>query len=161
MSIEFKAINFKRDFSYCLNFRKDSYHCSFGILEGFEESVGENGALYFQKIEERSRSIDWKYIHVWSGEKIIGQLEFKSFSQKSNLGYVHLFYLIPEYRGQGLSAFLHEYVKEQLQEMGVQGAVLSVNKSNARAIAFYKKHHWKYLSENPKKAGMHFYRVQF
>ena len=79
------------------------------------------------------------HFHIWQQNEIIGQLEFRGYSQIECYGYVHLFYLIKKIRGKGCSHLLNKYVLTKLKEMGCKGALLSVSKENSRAKQYYKK----------------------
>lgn len=158
MTLSFHPIQIEHDFAYCLAFRKDSYQCSFGTLEGYEESITN----YQSKIRQRMLNDPlWRYLHIYSGEQIIGQLEFRHMHEQPGHGYIHLFYLRPEYRGQGLSQHLHDYVRSQLVAMGCQSAYLSVSRTNKRALAFYRRHGWHYLKRNAKHPLTDFYQCHF
>jgi ribosomal protein S18 acetylase RimI-like enzyme len=65
------------------------------------------------------------------------------------IGYVNLFYLIPEMRGSGAGAALHEYALTIFAKHGVERMQLSVSPTNLRAIAFYRKHGWRDLGPRP------------
>jgi ribosomal protein S18 acetylase RimI-like enzyme len=64
-------------------------------------------------------------------------------------GYVNLFYLIEEMRGASVSGELQDYAMDFMSRHGVQIAQLSVSPTNARALAFYRKHGWRDLGLRP------------
>ncbi|MFD2178990.1 GNAT family N-acetyltransferase [Veronia pacifica] len=152
-----RPINIDEHFDVCQSFRKDSYFCSFGTLEGFKASVKD----YEQKIRQRLADPAWFYRHVWQNGEIIGQLEFKTHSFKSGYGYVHLIYLQPEYRGIGLASQLQDYISTHLLASYCKGAVLSVSRDNPRAVAHYIKSGWSYLQPNPKHRQTDFWCKAF
>jgi len=161
MDCRFEVINVDANFSDCVQFREDSYFCSFGTSEGYLETIGENGTIYRSKLLSRLSSPEWGYFHIWSGDQLIGQLEFKSHSEIAGFGYIHLIYLIPNYRGQGLSDAIHQFLIEQLTLMGCLGAVLSVSRENKRAVNFYQKQGWQYWKPNLKHQLTDFFRLEF
>jgi GNAT superfamily N-acetyltransferase len=59
-----------------------------------------------------------------------------------SLGKVNLFYLRPDHRGRGLGGQLEQYAVDFLRAAGCGGAWLRVSPTNARALAFYRKHGW-------------------
>jgi GNAT superfamily N-acetyltransferase len=140
--LEFKKINLQRDFDLCLQFRKDAYFCSFHTLDGFTEFVGVDAADYRNKILSRIDDPQWGYFHVYLDEQIIGQIEFKTYSHLEQTGYVHLFYLAPEYRGKAYFRVLNQFAIEQLQAANCLAAVLAVGLDNHVAMAAYQKNGW-------------------
>jgi ribosomal protein S18 acetylase RimI-like enzyme len=89
-----------------------------------------------------------RYVHVWQHDKIIGQMEMQTIAEPP-IGYVNLFYLIPEMRGRGAGTALHEYAMAFCARHGVQLVRLSVSPTNLRAVAFYRKHGWRDLGPRP------------
>ncbi|MBJ7537423.1 GNAT family N-acetyltransferase [Marinomonas transparens] len=157
MEVDFKRINVEDDFQTCVDFRRDSYFCSFDTYEGFEASIVGYQDNLFLKVGNP----DYFYFHLWAQGKIIGQLEFRAFSELADTGYVNLIYLISEYRGSGLAAQLQQFIAEQLMEKGCKGALLSVSRTNRRALNHYQGWGWQYFSANPKHAMTDFYRRHF
>lgn len=89
----------------------------------------------------------------------MGQLEFRSFSDEPETGYVQLIYLFPEYRGRGLAAQLQAYIRQQLLGAGCKWAILSVSRTNVRALNHYRRFGWVFLRPNPKHQETDFYRL--
>ncbi|MNG89524.1 Acetyltransferase (GNAT) family protein [compost metagenome] len=104
--------------------------------------------------------MQWHYLHVWAGEQLVGQLEFRSFSDEPETGYVQLIYLFPEYRGSGLAAGLQAYIRHHLLGAGCKWAILSVSRTNVRALNHYRRFGWQFLRHNPKHAETDFYRLE-
>lgn len=156
MDIRFEVIDINAHFSKCVAFRRDSFFSSFHTYEGFEETI--HG--YQERMQERINEDSWYYFHVWHESELIGQLEFKSFSTLTGVGYVHLIYLGPEYRGLGLASKLQEFIRTHLLMAGCSKAMLSVSRSNERALRHYKRVGWRYLYPNPKSQEMDFYQLE-
>jgi len=87
--------------------------------------------------------------HVWRNGTIVGQLEMIVMNTPKRLGYVNLFYLVPEMRGPGLGDALHQHAVSLFRGMGVDCMRLSVSPSNGRALRYYRKHGWKDLGPRP------------
>ncbi|WP_434664550.1 GNAT family N-acetyltransferase [Aeromonas sp. NJAU223] len=155
MLVEFKEINLERDFELCLEARRDAYFCSFHTHDGFAEFISG----YRDKIQQRQTQPGWFYSHIWADEKLVGQLEFRSFSDDAETGYVQLIYLFPDYRGTGLAAQLQAYIRHQLCIAGCRWAMLSVSRTNVRALNHYRRFGWAWLSPNPKHVQTDFYRL--
>ncbi len=157
MSVEFKCIDVDSDFQRCYEFRKDSYYCSFGTTKGYDKSVSG----YEARIRKRLNDKRWFYFHIWQGANIIGQLEFRSFSHLDGYGYINLVYLIPEYRGVGIADIVHKYIVHCLKSSKCYRAVLSVSRTNTRALRFYSRHGWQFHGKNPKHETTDFYKNVF
>lgn len=153
MEICFKPIDVDKDFGHCIEFRRDSFYCSFHTYEGYEESITHYKTRVCQRIQEEQ----WHYFHIWDEALLIGQLEFRSFSELPNTGYVHLVYVIPAYRGEGIADLAQKFILDTLISQGCDQAMLSVSRTNRRAVKHYKKHGWSYLQPNPKHDVTDFY----
>ena len=140
--IQFKKVDLINDIKLCVQFRKDSFLASFGSIKEWVEQSGEKGEKYIDWLIQYTKQNPEGVIHLWKGENIIGQIEFKVEPTMPDKAYINLFYLIPETRGTGISRLMHQYVIDQLIQKGCNGAQLSVSESNKRALAFYKKLGW-------------------
>lgn len=150
----FKNINFEHDSGICIKFREDSTFTSFGVTEPFHEHDGKGSQRYLDWLKKRIGS-DYKGIHIWYEDQIIGQLELGRRKKEDSFGYVNLYYLIPEMRGKGLSDQLDEFVVTYLKQLGFTKARLSVSPTNLRAVRFYKRNGWKDLGlrDEPGRTG--------
>ncbi|WP_258224372.1 GNAT family N-acetyltransferase [Aeromonas sp. HMWF017] len=72
---------------------------------------------------------------------------------------MQLIYLFPEYRGCGLAAQLQAYIRQQLLGAGCKWAILSVSRTNVRALHHYRRFGWVFLRPNPKHQETDFYRL--
>lgn len=152
MALYFKPIDVDQDGHYCTQFRRDSYFCSFGHYQGVEESLHN----YPERILTRQQDKRWHFWHVWSDEgaesgcTLVGQLDFRDFSDYPETGYVHLMYIAPEHRSTQVAAEMEAFLKAQLKSCGCRYAILSVAQRNLRAIRHYQKHGWQCWKANPK-----------
>ena len=156
MKTEFKVIDITKHFDICVEARKDSHFCSFETTHGFSDFLDG----YRERMSDRITTSEWYYVHVWVDDEIAGQLEFRNSYSEPKTGYIHLFYLWPEFRGTGLAQTVHEYVCDTLLNDGCQRAVLSVSRSNSRALNYYKKHGWQYWKRNPKRDSTDYYELE-
>ena len=85
---------------------------------------------------------------MWLRDRIVGQVEMRPRGEP-RIGYVNLFYLVPELRGSGAGASLQGYAVDVFQKNGVSKLQLSVSPSNERAAAFYRKFGWEDLGARP------------
>ncbi|WP_330961252.1 GNAT family N-acetyltransferase [Photobacterium sp. 53610] len=154
MALEFHPINVDAHFAFCMAFRRDAYICTFHADHGFSAFI----AGYEARM--RSRLVDprWYYIHIWDDHRIIGQLEFKSFSDEPATGYVHLMYIIPDYRGSGVADAAQRYIETRLQADGCQAALLTVGRKNERARRHYRRWGWQLVGSDHTLRGTEIFR---
>ena len=144
MAFEFRKIDLAKDADTCVRFRRDAYACSFADPERFEREGGADGQRYLDWIKARAAEFPQGFVHVWQGDRIVGQMEMRP-RGSIRIGYINLFYLIPEMRGSGAAESLHQYAVDAFRTEDISKLQLSVSPSNARAIGFYRKHGWKDL----------------
>ncbi|MBD2249326.1 hypothetical protein [Nostoc sp. FACHB-888] len=77
----------------CVQFRADSFICSFGSATRFYKKDGSGSEEYLQWLRQRITEILNSCVHVWKEEQIIGQIEMMRCQHDSSVGYVNLFYL--------------------------------------------------------------------
>jgi ribosomal protein S18 acetylase RimI-like enzyme len=146
-------IELPRDAQACIDFRRDSYFESFGTHEGCDAEMGADGGLYLEKLRARIAEVPEGNCHLWHGERIIGQTEMRA-SEDPRMGYVNLFYLVPEWRHRGLGRLLHDHAVAVFTARGKRGLRLSVSRVNAGAIKFYRRLGWKRVGQRPNKETM-------
>lgn len=93
-------------------------HLRFGSAERFHEGGGKGAERYAVWLQGKVGDLPGCVVHVWQGEDIVGQIEMGRVSSDLGIGYVSLFYLVPERRGQGLGALLEAYAWEYLSRLG-------------------------------------------
>ena len=148
-----KPIDLSRHEDTCAAFRRDMYVASFGTSDGLDEEMGADNALYLQQLRERVAQLPEGNSHLWEGERIVGQTEMR-LDEEPGVGYVSLFYLAPEARGQGLGKLLHEHAVNVFKARGMKKARLSVASRNKEAIAFYRKLGWVSAGTRPHRHPM-------
>ena len=141
-----RTVDLDKHFETCMEFRRDSYFTSFGTHSGFEPEMRN----YRERMENRIYLLPEGNCHLWHDHRIIGQCEMKLI-EASDVGYISLFYLIPEYRHQGIGRLLHEHAIKVFTELGKRSLQLSVSMSNFQALTFYKKHGWHNSGLHPSK----------
>jgi ribosomal protein S18 acetylase RimI-like enzyme len=152
-ALSFRTIDLDRHADLCVAFRRDSYVCSFGSDEAFFSSGGVDG--YLEWLKEGILRHPTGNVHAWQDDRIVGQLEMQIGAWVPPAGYVSLFYLVPERRGQNLGGALQRYAEEFMRAAGARRARLSVSPSNARALAYYRKHGWRDLGPREGESSVH------
>lgn len=142
-----------RDLPTCIEFRRDMYLASFGSRDGLDEEMGQGDARYREQLEAKIAGVPEGNAHVWNGDRIVAQAEMR-FDDIPSVGYVSLFYVVPECRGQGVGRLLHEHAVSVFAARGMRAIRLSVATRNAAAIAFYRKLGWASIGPRPHKLPM-------
>lgn len=132
--IHFKPIDIENDRETLIKFRKDSFEVSFGDDVQFDRED------YIQWLAQKQRLFPDGFVIVKENKQSIGQLELsiKEYGGQ-DIGYVHLYYLIPEKRNIGLGKALHDYAMEFFKKRHVKEYHLRVSPTNERALGFYLK----------------------
>lgn len=141
MDLTFQPINLDLHSSLCIEFRADSFFESFGTDNPFSDEDNLGAVRYIDWLKSRDPNRHGSF-HIWQNGKIIGQLEVGENKGGGETGYVFLYYLVPEWRGKGLSQALDKYAMDFLKTLGFNKVRLSVAPTNLRAVNFYKKNGW-------------------
>ncbi|MFA5576499.1 MAG: GNAT family N-acetyltransferase [Tissierellaceae bacterium] len=133
--MRFEPIDIKEHRDYIIAFRRDSFVVSFGSDEDFGDEEE-----YLDWVRTRSSEFPQGFVMVWEDETPIGQIELtiREYMGKT-IGYINLYYLIPEKRGLGLGKELHKYALHFFKGYGVGEYHLRVSPTNRHALPFYYK----------------------
>ncbi|WP_308639555.1 GNAT family N-acetyltransferase [Paenibacillus silvisoli] len=133
--MHFQPIDVTKHRKFIIPFRRDSFIVSFGSDKDFG-----NEEEYIDWVDAKSRQFPEGFVLAMENEIPIGQLELTIIEHNdSKIGYVNLYYLIPEKRGIGLGKALHQYALQFFGNNGVQEYHLRVSPSNQNACKFYHK----------------------
>lgn len=133
--MNFIRIDLEKQRDILIQFRKDSFAASFGSTEGFGD-VGD----YLDWLTANSIQFPDGFMMVMEEERPIGQLELTLTEYEGRIiGYVNLYYLIPDKRGCGFGRKLHEYALDFFSENGAKEYHLRVSPTNLPALTFYQK----------------------
>jgi ribosomal protein S18 acetylase RimI-like enzyme len=133
--MDFIPIDVQRHQKYVIRFRRDSFVVSFGTDKGLGEEQE-----YLNWLKQQSAKHPDGFVLVLENDEPIGQLELtvKQYEGK-DIGYVNLYYLIPEKRGMGIGSKLHDYALNFFKANNLKEYHLRVSPSNHNAIGFYVK----------------------
>lgn len=145
-----EPIDLGRHLTTCINFRRDMFVASFGSDHGLDEEMGEGDSTYIAQLRERVAEMPEANVHLWDGDRIVGQVEMR-LDEEPGVGYVSLFYLAPECRGQQLGLMLHDHAVKVCRARGLAKIRLSVAARNEPAIAFYRKLGWSDAGVRPHR----------
>lgn len=153
--LRFAPIDLARHGSLCVAFRRDMYLSSFGSDAGLEEEMGPGGGAYLAQLFRRIESLPEGNAHLWKREDVVAQTEMSLVEEEPGVGYVHLFYVAPAHRGQGLGRLLHQHAAAVFTARGMGRMRLSVAERNAAAIAFYHAMGWRRVGSRAHREAMH------
>lgn len=154
-TLVFRPVDLDAHLDTCIRFRIDTHVCGFGSAERFHESDGKGANRYADWLKKKAANLSGCLVHLWQGETIIGQIEMGRLPSDSTIGYVNLFYLIPQARGQGMGALLEAYAWTFLSGLGCRSLRLSANPANAPAWSFYRKQGWQDLGPREDDRAVH------
>lgn len=146
-------IDLARDATTCIAFRRDSYQVSFGTAQGCDEEMGADGSLYLDRLRRQMADVPEGNAHVWHGDRIVGQTEMR-LAEEPSVGYVNLFYLVPEWRHRGAGRILHDHALSVFSQRGMRAIRLSVSRANRDALAFYRRLGWRRVGARPHKEAV-------
>lgn len=133
--LSFITIDINDDREKVIEFRKDSFLISFGEISGFGDE-----REYLNWLEEKISNYPDGFVMVKKGDNVVGQLELtiRQYEDRE-IGYVNLYYLIPESRCRGMGKQLHQYALNFFKNHNVNEYHLRVSPTNTNALKFYKK----------------------
>jgi GNAT superfamily N-acetyltransferase len=139
----------------CVRFSEDAFVESFGDAQRFHEEDGNGSERYRVWLRNRLANDPKSAVLIWHESRIIGQVTAGQWKADPTIGYVNLYYLIPEMRGMGLSKYIESYAVTYLKSLGLKLARLSVSPINKRAIRFYEKNGWRDIGPRPGHPEVH------
>ena len=149
-----ERIDLERSAELCIAFRREMYIASFGTDEGLEEEMGADNAQYLALLRERMVQVPEGNVHLWRGPRIVAQAEMRLLEDDPGVGYVSLFYVAADCRGEGLGRVLHEHAVDVFRRRGLHAIRLSVSISNPGAMAFYRRLGWTAVGTRPNREPM-------
>ena len=134
MALTFRTMDAIHDRRYFVQFRKNAARASFGEEDPFDEQG------YADLIESRTREFPDGYVMVEQDGQSVGQIEMhpREFEGR-RIGFISLFYLVPELRGHGYGQQLTDYAEGVFRRHGVSEYHLRVSPTNEPALHFYRK----------------------
>ena len=136
----FKPIDLNLHADTCLRFTEDMFQMTQGSTLAFHGADGKGAERYLQWLAQGAHTLPGSMLHVWQGERIVGQLEMSR--PQTQVGYLHLFYLAQAYRHLGLGQLLHQHVLAFFQDLRCTQLRLSVWTNNRPALRFYQRNGW-------------------
>ncbi|MBT2342394.1 MULTISPECIES: GNAT family N-acetyltransferase [Pseudomonas] len=116
--LSFRPVNLDQDSDTCIRFFEDMLLCAFGCAQQLHAPGGTQ--RYLQSLREKAAGTPRCLVHAWNGTQIVGQLELSLLKTESEVGYIHFFYLTPEWRSRGAGKWLLAYVTDFRRPDSVQ-----------------------------------------
>lgn len=130
----FENIDIDKHGDKIVKFRKDSFITSFGNASNFIKDD------YLNWLKSKANEHPNGFVLVSENEKYIGQIELTIREhEERTIGYINLYYLVPEMRGKGKGIKLHRYAEQFFKDNKVNEYHLRVSPSNKAALNFYHK----------------------
>jgi len=142
------------DADTCVRFCREMYVASFGNEEGIGDVLGPGNAKYFADLHAKIAQIPEGNVHLWHGDRIVGQLEMRLIEHEPHIAYVSLIHVTGEARGRGLGRRLHEHAVQVSRRRDKRAMRLSVSFTNVPAILFYRRLGWEMVGSRPNKEPM-------
>jgi ribosomal protein S18 acetylase RimI-like enzyme len=133
--------------STCTEFRADSFLESFGTDAAFWGHDRQGDVQYLAWLQQLMTSIPCSCIHLWLGNRIIGQVEVGASPQHPSYGWIFLIYVAKAFRGRGIGNLLLQFAEHFLSAHGYTKMGLRVSPSNHKAIALYLSNSWEKSSQ--------------
>lgn len=134
MMLQFRTIDLEKEKDDAIRFRQDSFAVSFGDAASFDEGT------YLEWLQENVMEFPSGFVFAEKDGCKVGQLELAIREYKDKkIGYVHLYYLVPEIRGRGMGKELHGYAVSFFNQHQVDEFHLRVSVTNTSAMRFYHK----------------------
>lgn len=135
-------VELERDKDLLLSFKLDTHLSSYGTADGYSP---EN---YIERLKNRLIEYPQGQMLLYSGKKVLGHLGFyPDRDAKEWQGYIHMVYVVPDARGQGLGKYLLAKAIDHFREQGIESVALKVGITNERAKALYTSMGFKAVEE--------------
>jgi ribosomal protein S18 acetylase RimI-like enzyme len=154
MRLEFRPVNLDRHADLCVSVAEDMELCSFGSAMQLHGEDGLGAERYIQRMRDKLSADPESCLHVWQDDEIVGQLNLGRFIDPS-IGYIHVFYVAPAWRGKGVANEMEEFAARWFVVRGLASARLSVSPTNARAMRFYVRRGWRDFGPRADKPTLH------
>lgn len=141
-ALEFRPVDLDAHLDVCQQFRIDTHLCAFGSADRFHKSDGRGAESYAAWLRQKAKDLPGCLVHLWHQDRIVGQIEMGRLASDPATGYVNLFYLVAQWRGQGWGSLLEAYAWAFLSGLGCRALRLSAAPNNKPAWRFYQQGGW-------------------
>lgn len=132
-SITLRTIDLPADADICADHHREACDASFGPGCRYE---GRDA--YLRWLAPRVEEYPEGFVLAFDGDTCVGQLELEV-PYGLPRGYINLFYVVSERRGQGIGRLLHQYAERYFRSWDARQIDLHVSPTNIQAIRFYRR----------------------
>lgn len=158
MSLIIRPVDLEREATLLIGWAKALFAISFAQPERFATQFGEDGSGYIAWIAEKQALAPGNAALALLNGEPAGMVVIGPWPEDPKSGYVFHFYLEPHARGAGLGRELEAYAHSELRRSGHREARLSVARTNAAALRFYRKQGWETAGPRPDQPGIIYMR---
>lgn len=143
MSLSFKPLDLTdaKSVAAAVLYRRDCHVFAMGHENEWLAVSGLDGEKYIDYLQKTLVNPDAFVVQAFDRDKRIGQIEARYLSDE-NIGYVNLYYLIPEYRYKGYGKDLENYVLQRFSDRPMSKMRLTIWHENKPSLSFYQKQGW-------------------
>lgn len=154
MALSFLPIDIEKTRELCIRFRRDTAIVSFGHDRDIVDMPGGVDG-YIDKLREWQSRLPGGCVHAFESSTIVGQIELDLVQEDARtIGFVRLFYIVPERRGFGLGRELDRYASDFFEARNLSEMRLRVAITNTAARNFYRAVGWTELGTSATDARL-------
>ncbi|MFS4459008.1 N-acetyltransferase [Bdellovibrio sp. HCB2-146] len=146
--------NLDRYFEFYLECMRDIFIESQRSTADYEQFIGPWGEKYYHRLKKWNGLSTAALLHLKAGNDLVGICE--ATIRENGTGLISSIYLRPQFRGQGGAQILERAIIEFFSNNGVFEVHLNVTETNERAIAFYRKQGWEFVTSTQYPGAIQF-----
>jgi ribosomal protein S18 acetylase RimI-like enzyme len=131
-ALTFRTIDPAADRSIVIDSYRQTHRASFG-----DNDKSCSIKSYLPWLRSRVEEFPDGHLLAFLGKRFVGQMELQVPFGLAE-GYVNLFYVSPDFRGQGFGRAMHERADEYFRSWQAERIELDVSSTNTRAVGFYR-----------------------
>jgi ribosomal protein S18 acetylase RimI-like enzyme len=145
-----------RDSALFIAFCRDLVVTNFGDASPFESTFGADGAGYTAWIRAKLAEDEGSAVFACAEGKPVGMVVIGSWKDDATIGYVHHYYLCPDWRGRGFGEQMDDFAMASLARRGYQRIRLSAVPDNVAASRFYARLGWRDAGPRNDQPGVRY-----
>ncbi|MDB5329202.1 MAG: family N-acetyltransferase [Phycisphaerales bacterium] len=131
--LSYRTIQVPADAATAARNHRDACVASFG-----DDSRCEADVRYLSWLRAKVEEFPEGFVLAYLGDRCVGHLELEV-PYGLPTGYVNLYYVLPEFRRQGLGTLMHLYAEKYFRSWEASCIELHVSPTNRAAMQFYRR----------------------